>query len=134
MKLVRLNRAWQDSRATIGMLTIEGEEHDPIFTLENPLRKTSVDSIIPPGIYICSPYSGSKYKDVYIVKDVPGRSAILFHWGNTEKDTEGCILLGLGAGMMGNAPAVTSSKVAFQLFASLIGKSDFTLIIEDPSK
>lgn len=27
--------------------------------------------------------------------EVPASRAILIHWGNTDKDTQGCILLGL---------------------------------------
>lgn len=27
--------------------------------------------------------------------EVPSSRAILIHWGNTDKDTQGCILLGL---------------------------------------
>ena len=130
---VYLIRAWQDDRATLGMLSIEGVKHDPIFTLENPKRATSEDSLIPAGVYTCIPYSGTRYKDVYLVKDVPGRSAILFHWGNTERDTKGCILLGLIGGMMGPNPAVKQSKDAFALFSKLIGKQNFELRIIDVS-
>lgn len=117
---------------TLGMLKIVEEDHPPIFTLENPWRKTPKDSRIPYGEYQCEPYSGTKYKDVYIVNDVPGRSAILFHWGNYESDTEGCILVGLGAGEMNNRPAITHSKAAFKIFRRLIGDEPFHLIINRP--
>jgi len=112
------------------MLTIEGKKHDPFFCLENPERVTPVDSLIPKGRYICEPYSGTKYKNVYIIKDVPGRSAILFHWGNFEKNTEGCVLVGDGAGMLDGQPAITGSKSAFERFRNAIGKNHFTLFIE----
>jgi len=111
------------------MLTVEGINHDPFFTLENPKRETEKDSLIPAGTYECEPYSGTKYKDVYLVKGVPGRSAILFHWGNFEKDTEGCILVGDGAGMLSGQPAITGSKLAFERFRRLIGQNKFTLRI-----
>lgn len=131
MKKVKIQRAWSDSRATLGMLTIEGVFHNPFFILENPLRDTKVDSRIPAGTYTCKPYSGTKYKDVYILENVPDRSAILMHWGNFEKDTEGCILIGESAGMMQNQPAIMNSKVAFKMFSDLIGKNPFTLEIKD---
>jgi len=130
LKLVVLQRAWQDKRATIGALTIVGTTHDPIFTLENPDRGSAEDSRIPAGKYICAPYSGTKFKNVYIINDVPCRSAILIHSGNSEKDTRGCVLLGSGATMMWRDPAVTSSKDAFQRFAGLIGEQQFQLIIK----
>lgn len=129
MKRVILNRSWHDSRATLGMLKIEGVEHSPIFTLENPQRKTLEDCLIPAGEYECEPYSGTKYKDVYKVLDVPGRTDILFHWGNWEKNTLGCILLGLGSGMMKGEPAVSNSKKAIEYFRGLIGDEKFKLII-----
>jgi len=131
MKQLILQRAWSDNRATLGMLSILDHDHDPIFTLENPLRKTHVDSRIPCGEYECEPYSGTKFKDVYILKNVPKRSYILIHWGNFEKDTEGCILLGLGSGMLEGEPSVSSSKAAFKKFRNIVGEEKFNLWIRD---
>jgi len=131
-QIVKITRGWWDGRATLGLLKIEGIDHDPIFTLENPLRTGPNDSRIPVGRYECIPYSGTKYKNVYLLRDVPGRSAILIHWGNTEKDTEGCILVGLAAGIMGDDPAVLHSRPAFELFSKLIGPNEFLLKIEGP--
>lgn len=129
MKTVVLQRAWSDARATLGMLSVLGETHDPIFTLENPFRAEVRDSRIPAGEYLCEPYSGSKHKDVYIVRDVPGRTAILLHTGNFEKDTDGCILLGNGAAMSARDPMVTGSRAAFDKFKALIGREEFKLLI-----
>jgi hypothetical protein len=127
--VVFLKRAFSSKEVTLGMITVNDGEHDPIYTLENPQRSTKKDSRIPAGIYTCVPYSGTRYKNVYLVKDVPGRSAILFHWGNTEKDTAGCILLGLKTGKLDGAPAVLSSKKAFSYFKSLVGEKPFKLVI-----
>lgn len=129
MKEVVIIRAWADKRVTLGMLTVKGEEHDPIFTLENPLRETDVDSRIPNGIYICVPYDGATHKKVYLVKNVPGRTAILLHTGNFESETKGCILLGDELGMFSGEPAVMDSKKAFERFRSLVGEEKFTLTI-----
>lgn len=135
MKLVSLQRAWDDDRVTLGMLKIYDEgyevEHDPIFTLENPLRQTTKDNRIPSGRYECVPYNGTKYKDVYLVQNVPGRSAILFHWGNWEEDTEGCIILGSKAGMLKSRPAVMNSMNCFKKFRELIGREKFILEIKE---
>lgn len=138
MKQVKLIRGSHLSQATIGVLQIIQPErfgisknHAPIFTLENPKRETSKDDRIPAGTYQCVPYSGTKYKNVYWVKDVPNRSAILIHWGNTQADTEGCILLGGRVGELNGQPAVLESKKAFQRFRELIGKNEFTLVVED---
>lgn len=131
MKTVKIKRNEHLDKATRGILTIEGINHDPIYTLENPKRDTTKDSRIPSGTYECMPYSGTKYKDVYMVKDVPGRTAILFHWGNKEIHTDGCILVGNKLGTLDGEPAILESKVCFERFRQLIGKENFKLIIED---
>jgi hypothetical protein len=113
------------------MITIRGVDHEPIFTLENPLRQTDFDSRIDAGEYICEPYSGTKFKNVYKVMDVPRREDILIHAGNKERDTEGCILLGLTAETMKEEPVVTMSKIAMDYFRDLIGPEKFKLRILD---
>lgn len=128
---LKLKRTHHLETATLGILTIAGVKTDAIYTLENPLRSTDKDNRIPAGTYACRPYNGQKYKDVYEVMNVPNRSAILIHWGNTAKDTEGCLLLGNKIGKIGTEPAVLESKRCFERFRSLIGKNNFTLVIED---
>lgn len=131
MKQVKIDRGAHLTQATIGVLTIFETDHAPIYTLENPKRETKKDDRIPAGIYKCVTYSGTKYKNVYHVENVPERSAILLHWGNTEKDTEGCILLGNRVGEIAGSPAVLDSRNCFERFRELIGDNEFTLIIED---
>ena len=128
---VTIKRTEHLKEATRGDLKIEGFDHYPIFTLENPKRDTDKDSCIPAGTYTCKPYSGEHFKDVYIVENVPNRTAILFHWGNTEKDTLGCILLGNKLGTIENEPAILESRACYERFRALIGKNEFTLVIED---
>ena len=127
---VTLTRAFQNQKATLGILKIDGINHDPIFTLENPKRITLVDSVIDTGIYSCVPFNGIQFKNVWHVKDVPNRTWILIHAGNTEKDTLGCILLGLGAGSMNNQPCVTNSRLAIEYFRKFVGNNPFTLEVK----
>lgn len=131
MVTMKLKRTHHLDTATLGQLFIEDVVTDPIYTLENPDRETDKDNRIPAGVYFCKPYSGTKYKDVYIVENVPNRSAILLHWGNTANDTEGCILLGNRHGAIGNLPAVLESKRCYERFRSLVGNNHFSLTIED---
>jgi len=128
---VTIERFSHDEKATIGKLTIEDVKHNMIYTLENPQRETTKDSRIPAGEYLCRPFNGQKYKNVYEITNVPNRTAILFHWGNLEKDTEGCVLLGNKLGKINGEPAVLESKKCFEMFRSLIGKNSFQLVIED---
>lgn len=130
MKQVNLIRAWQDHRVTLGMIKIVDADHRPLYTLENPWMHNEPNvSCIPPGEYVCTPYSGTHYKNVYKLCHVPGRTDILIHWGNWEKNTQGCILLGTGSGIMKDEPAVSNSMEAVNLFRGIIGKEDFILRI-----
>jgi len=133
MKHIVIVRSFQDDRCTLGMLTIEEVEHDPFFTLENPwLNNKPMVSCIPPGVYGCTPFSGAKYKAVYQVHSVPGRTYILFHVGNYASNTHGCILLGLGSTCVADRPMITHSRLAVDKFKKIIGENnDFRLEIRD---
>jgi len=125
-----LSRFFQSYAVTFGMLHIVGVTHKPIFTLENPWKDNKPNvSCIPLGTYDCVAYNGMKYADVYKVLDVPGRESILFHRGNYEHDTRGCILPGLGCDPALHDPMVTKSKPAMNYMRELIKKQPFTLEI-----
>lgn len=89
---------------------------------------------VPEGEYECvrgMHYLGSGPLETFEVSEVPGHTGILFHPGNTEKDSEGCILLG----MQYRPGMILRSKVAFQAFMALQkGLEEFLLIIENKGK
>ena len=78
---------------TFGVFSINSRAF--CVTLEPPdnLNKTSISSI-PAGQYDCRRYSSDRYPDTFQVMNVPDRYKILFHAGNFDEDTEGCILVG----------------------------------------
>ena len=83
--------------STMGTLFLNGEEF--CHTLELPWKENQRSiSCIPAGEYdarIRLPReSGTRNYIHLLVKDVPNRSYILVHIGNTTKDTKGCILVG----------------------------------------
>ena len=87
-------------------------------------------SCIPDGDYSVSYMNRSasgKYKDVYHVKGVKGRSGILIHKGNTESDTLGCILPGSRVGYLGGKRAVLGSAQAMRKLHKVTGRKSFTL-------
>ena len=51
-------------------------------------------SCIPEGTYTVSPHLSEKFGDCFKVANVPDRSGILFHVGNSTADTKGCLLPG----------------------------------------
>lgn len=79
---------------------------------------------IPPGIYTCSrgrhqlPSMSFPF-ETFEVTGVPGHINILFHVGNYNNDSSGCILLGSGRSLYSNPPCITKSKIAFDKFLVL---------------
>lgn len=131
IKVVKITRGYKTAEVTLGILQIENMDHDPIYTLENPwLNNKPYISCIPEGDYIAQPFNGAKYKDVYEIVPVQDRSAILIHHGNYEKDTMGCVLVGLSSGMMDGKPAIMQSRNAMKYLKSLLGKEQFVVIIK----
>lgn len=129
MKQVTLFRHYRGADCTLGVLRIEDDVHEPIYTLEMPWLNNEVRrSCIPTGQYRCSPHSGARFKDVWHLHNVPNRSAILIHQGNTVKDIQGCILFGLSVGnatwVAGAPRAVTQSVKAISHFKQFIKDTD----------
>jgi len=64
-------------------------------TLELPwLDNSKQISCIPAGTYQVRKHNSPTFGKVFHVTGVPGRSEILIHKGNFNKDTKGCILVG----------------------------------------
>ena len=106
------------------------------YTVERPwLNNQPFLSCIPTGTYLCVRKTFPKHGETFEVTGVPGRSAILFHAGNTIHDFEGCIGLGLGLGAINGYWAVTASRAAmaefFNEFAE-INEFQLTVIAQVP--
>lgn len=65
--------------------------------------------------------------DTFEVTGVKGHSGILFHVGNANKDSEGCILLGLTR----ETDSIGSSREAFHEFIDRQGGDNFFLTVEN---
>ena len=91
-----LDREKHCSNDTINIGSICDPDDDfALCTLENPwLDNEPYISCIPKGAYDCIRVNSPRYGNTFTVPDVEGRTHILFHWGNWEKNTLGCILLG----------------------------------------
>ena len=63
------------------------------FTIELDWKNNQRNiSCIPKGIYTVNEHTSKKFKETIIVNNVPNRSGILIHKGNSYKDIQGCIL------------------------------------------
>jgi len=106
----------------------------PFLTiLERPwLFNKPNESCAPAGTYICKRYISQKYpaeKLAWIIQNVPGRTNMLIHAGNTIKDSKGCTLPGIGFGELEGEPAVISSREALRKLNEVTGGEDFELVI-----
>lgn len=92
MKLI-LKRIANTSRGVFGVLM---DEDSPLcVTIERPwLDNKKMVSCIPDGTYKFAKHSGEKFKNVWEILDVPDRTAILIHSGNTMSDVQGCVAVG----------------------------------------
>ena len=119
--------------STIGELFLNGELM--CDTLENPYINNERNiSCIPEGEYKVrlrtAKESASRHYLHLLVQDVPNRDWILFHRGNSAKDTSGCILVGLGT----QHNVVQNSVLAMDLLMKEIlnlGGTNINLIIKN---
>jgi len=95
--LLELIRFKEDKNSgALGVLKLDGSFF--CYTLELDYKDNSRNiSSIPVGKYNVVKHFSQHFKDVLMVDNVPDRSYIYFHAGNTIKDTKGCILVGNGA-------------------------------------
>ena len=120
-------------KSTIGELFLNGERI--CDTLENPWQDNQRNiSCIPEGVYpvrLRLPRESATRDYLHLlVQEVPNRDWILFHRGNTAKDTSGCILVGLGT----EQDVVHNSVLAMDLLIKEIihlGGENINLIIKN---
>lgn len=104
---ITLNRIAKKSKYTIGKLYIDGEYFcDTIEDTDRGLTQTMTDAqikskkvygqtAIPTGTYrVIISYSNKFKRQMPLLLNVPGFLGIRIHSGNTEKDTEGCLIVG----------------------------------------
>lgn len=88
---------------------------------------------IPVGVWVCQRsmhrlHGMTEDFETFEVMNVPGHDNLLFHWGNYNKDSEGCILIGHER----SGDMITGSRDAFKDFMALQdGLDTFQLIVQD---
>lgn len=103
------------------------------YTLERPwLDNQPKVSCIPAGTYTCRRFASEKHGETFEVCNVPGRAGILFHSGNSAlKDTQGCILLGVGLNLTGGHAYLEASRAAMHTFRQMLsGIDEFSMEIK----
>lgn len=114
-----LIRVGQSSRGTFGVL--RNGQFAFALTLERPwLNNEQNVSCIPTGRYRCRNIRSPRFGNTYEVCDVPGRTNVLFHAGNTIEDTQGCILVAEEFSGTSTKPMIVSSRRGFLEFMTLL--------------
>lgn len=101
--LLTVTRKWFSDKASIGELTLDGDFQ--CYTLEDRFRelpnlpvlkwKIGGQSAIPMGLYDVTVDMSTRFKRLMPhILNVPGFDGVRIHSGNTDADTEGCILVG----------------------------------------
>ena len=123
---INLKRTEKTGKATIGKLYVD-DQFD-CWTLEDVVReipntpvekwKVPGETAIPIGTYNIIVNVSPRFKKLLPrLEGVPGFNGVLIHPGNTSKDTEGCILVGMKKGI----DVIYESKIAFERLMILIG-------------
>lgn len=123
-----LLRVYQSDKCVFGVLLFDSVPR--LVTLELPWFANQHDiSCIPDRKYKISRFKSPTHGEVFKVNDVPNRSDIEFHIGNSSKDTKGCILVGMGFNQ-GSFPAIIDSATGFSWFMNHlegIDSADFSI-------
>jgi hypothetical protein len=103
------------------------------YAIEDEIREVKVkgETAVPYGKYELGMRYSPKFTprtghDMLWVKNVPNFQWILIHTGNTEKDTDGCLIVGTRPGYLnGGARAVLGSKMAYdKLYPQVLAAMD----------
>ena len=129
--MIALERFAYSPMGTFGRLTIPNRLS--CYTVERPWADNQPNvSCIPEGQYalrrrpspVVERTTGALYRQGWEVCDVPGRSLIMIHPGNTIADVQGCIAVGNGLGWVNGSWAVMSSLLTFKSLMAVLDGLD----------
>lgn len=129
-----LTRRWFDPERTVGELFYGSRRI--AYTLEPGWLDT--DARVDFGFYHCVRHDSERFGQTWaLVGETvshfpePGvlRSTIIFHRGNLDEDTRGCILLGLSRGLLNEESAVLESRKAMKALRNTMDNREFYLTI-----
>ena len=124
---IEVKRLYKTENSTIGELKIDGKFE--CYTLEDKERpvKIKCETAIPKGTYKVIINQSNRFKKLLpLLLSVPNFEGVRIHPGNTNHDTEGCILVGRTK----SKDFIGQSRKAFEsLFAKIKEAKEITLTI-----
>jgi len=124
---ITIKRLHKTDTSTIGELLIDGLFE--CYTLEDVERTVKIknETAIPKGTYKVIINESNRFKRLLpLLLNVPNFEGVRIHSGNSNHDTEGCILVGQTI----EANYIGQSRKAFdKLFKKMQGAKDITLTI-----
>lgn len=130
MKIVELIRLEESEQGTIGVLKIDKVVFCWTLEPQDKLNKSN-ESCIPIQQYMCRRVRSQRFGETFMIINVPRRTNILFHKGNTSNDTSGCILLAQTIGKLKRQRAILNSGKTFDNFMlAMSGLQQFHLTIK----
>ena len=125
--IITIKRLYKSENSTIGEMTVDGKWE--CYTLEDKEREVKIKSetAIPKGTYKVIINQSNRFKKLLpLLLKVPNFEGVRIHPGNTNHDTEGCILVGRTR----SKDFIGQSRKAFEsLFAKMKLAKEITLII-----
>jgi len=125
--IIEIKRLYKSKNSTIGEMTVDGKWE--CYTLEDIEREVKVKSetAIAKGTYKVIINKSNRFKKLLpLLLNVPNFEGVRIHPGNTNHDTEGCILVGRTR----SKDFIGQSRKAFEsLFAKMKLAKEITLII-----
>lgn len=110
---------------------ILGKRYSPKFSGKFYMNPFTCE-IIPASSYNPHQHSGYKPHELLWIKDIKGFEYVLIHWGNTDKDTSGCYIVGSSFAVFGKRKGVASSVKAYmhiypQIMRAIIAGEEVTI-------
>lgn len=125
--IIKIKRLYRSENSTIGEMTVDGKWE--CYTLEDKEREIKIKSetAIPKGTYKVIINQSNRFKKLLpLLLNVPNFEGVRIHPGNSNHDTEGCILVGRTR----SKDFIGQSRKAFEsLFAKMKLAKEITLII-----
>ena len=125
---IKIKRLHGTENSTIGELFVNGIWE--CYTLEDKERAVKIkgETAIPKGSYKVIINKSNRFKrDLPLLLNVPNFEGVRIHAGNTNHDTEGCVLVGITR----SKDFIGQSRKAFdKLFKKMQKEKEIILIIE----